>query len=328
MGVGYRPSKAAEGDDPVLSPSNHMVSGGASSAATRALCQPLDVLKIRLQLQLESGAGAKYRSLPHAFATILREEGAQAFWKGHLPAQALSVAYGVAQFASFEALTRSACALDIRAAEDGAWGPPAHFVCGAAAGAAATVTSYPFDVIRTRLVAQPGRRSDLFYAGSADAVRKMVTSEGPSALFRGMAPTFATIAPYSGLQFGFYNAFKRLLLGARDLSSSSEGISFSTSLVCGGLAGLCAKTAVYPFDTTKKRMQVSGFGRGRAALGRTIDHCGMLECMRTTVRGEGARGLFKGLPVALLKAVATTSINFALYEYCVEAIKLWKKQRQ
>ncbi len=239
MGVGYRPN--ADGGT-ALTAKDHMLAGGASSAATRAACQPLDVLKIRLQVQVESGEGAKYRSLPQAAAAILREEGAAAFWKGHLPAQALSVAYGVAQFASFEALTKAAFLADSRAAADGALAPAAHFVCGAAAGVLGTLLSYPFDVVRTRLVAQHGAG---VYTGTADAARRMLAQEGPRALFRGIVPTFATIAPYSGLQFGFYNVFKSLI-GAFEngTEKEEERIGMAASMTCGALAGLCAKTAV------------------------------------------------------------------------------------
>ena len=59
----------------------------------------------------------------------------------------------VCQFSSFELLTHqvwnvvpSSLALSIR--------PVTHFVCGGTAGCLATLASQPFDVIRTRFVAQ------------------------------------------------------------------------------------------------------------------------------------------------------------------------------
>ncbi len=323
MGVGYRPSTTTSSsrpndkdESPSLSTADHMWCGGISSAGTRAVCQPLDVLKIRLQVQLESGAGAKYRSLPQTASCILREEGITAFWKGHLPAQCLSVTYGVVQFASFEALTKAAFLANPRATPDGALGSVLHFFCGATAGVAGTVFSYPFDVVRTRLVAQPGKG---VYSGSVQAFRAIVSSsEGARGLFRGIVPTFASIAPYSGLQFGFYNAFMQLA----DLAiPDGDKMSSGKSIASGAMAGLCAKIAVFPFDTTKKRMQVSGFSEGRRGMGRTL-HChGMLDCMRATVRTEGPRGLFKGLSPGLIKAVIVTSINFWLYEWCIQVAK-------
>ena len=125
----------------------------------------------------------------------------------------------------------------------------AHFGLGATAGIAATLASYPFDVVRTRLVAQGNERA---YAGTVDAAGKMWRAEGARAFFRGLVPTLATVGPYSGLQFGFYALFNQIF----DPVLSSGRISMSKSVLCGGLAGFCAKIAVFPFDTTKKRLQV------------------------------------------------------------------------
>ena len=44
-----------------LTTADRSAAGAVSSALTRLLCQPLDVAKIRLQLQVETGNAAKYR---------------------------------------------------------------------------------------------------------------------------------------------------------------------------------------------------------------------------------------------------------------------------
>ena len=55
------------------------------------------------------------------------------------------------QFASFEALTKLTYKPDgSRTLE--------HFVSGAGAGTVATVVSYPFDIIRTRFIAQGNKK--------------------------------------------------------------------------------------------------------------------------------------------------------------------------
>ena len=48
-----------------------------------------------LQLLTETkGQTARYNSVLGAFKTTLREEGIFALWKGHVPAQCLSMIYG------------------------------------------------------------------------------------------------------------------------------------------------------------------------------------------------------------------------------------------
>ncbi|XP_059083162.1 mitochondrial thiamine pyrophosphate carrier-like [Tigriopus californicus] len=311
--IGYRPTD--DPDHPVpLSHWEHSAAGGISSCGTRLVCQPLDVLKIRLQLQIEDHAQAKYRSLPHALTSICREEGPIALWKGHGPAQFLSLTYGVCQFSAFHMGTQWLYSAQAWTVEP-AYRPLAHALVGGMAGLVGTVLSYPFDVIRTRLVAQG---ADRHYQHTLDAGRQMYRSEGIRAFSRGLVPTFATVAPYSGLQFGFYSFFiqlERSLGWGQKMDSDMPTVTMGSSLSAGALAGLGAKLAVYPFDTTKKRLQVQGFEVGRRALGRTDVYSGMTDCISKTLRHEGLRGLYRGLTPGLLKAVVTTSINFWLYEY-------------
>ena len=56
--------------------------------------------------QVEAAADAKFKGVFHATATMLKEEGVKSFWKGHMPAQYLSISYGVFQFGIFQATTK------------------------------------------------------------------------------------------------------------------------------------------------------------------------------------------------------------------------------
>lgn len=116
-----------------LSQLDYMIAGGGSGFITRMLCQPLDVLKIRFQLQVEpilKSNVSKYQSVVHATNVILKEEGVKALWKGHVPAQLLSISYGVAQFWTFEVLTKQASKLNLSPS----FSPMVNFTCGAIAG--------------------------------------------------------------------------------------------------------------------------------------------------------------------------------------------------
>jgi len=309
--VGYDPLTPGAN----LTTADRSAAGAVSSALTRLLCQPLDVAKIRLQLQVETGNAAKYRSLFHLMTSLPREEGVLSLWKGHLPAQYLSISYGVSTFAVFEVLTKLFYS---SWTNDPLLKPATHLVCGGLAGCAATLVSFPFDTIRTRLVAQPEPR---VYKNTKDAAVKLFAEGGLSSFYRGLVPTLAAIAPYSGLQFGFYTLFTQLMtsltVGGVLQQKSGEGrVSMPMSLSCGGLAGMCAKTLVYPLDTVKKRLQVGGWSSGRRWMGTTPDYAGVRGCARDILSREGWRGFFKGYVPGVVKAVTTTSLHFWLYE-CV-----------
>ncbi|XP_021915010.1 mitochondrial thiamine pyrophosphate carrier-like isoform X2 [Zootermopsis nevadensis] len=190
-----------------LSTVEHGTAGGISSALTRFLCQPLDVIKIRFQLQVEplnhTCKDAKYWSVTQAARRIVKEEGVPALWKGHVPAQVLSIMYGVLQFVSFEFLTQQTWYLIPRFRED-VYRPVVHFVCGGIAGSLATVFSFPSDVVRTRLIAQGEPK---VCKNVLQVCTMIYTKEGPRAFFKGLSPTLIQIAPHTGVQFACYNIF-------------------------------------------------------------------------------------------------------------------------
>ncbi|XP_069655192.1 mitochondrial thiamine pyrophosphate carrier isoform X2 [Haliaeetus albicilla] len=228
------------------------VAGSASGLVSRVLVSPLDVIKIRFQLQIEQlssrNPGAKYHGILQAVQRISQEEGLLAFWKGHVPAQLLSVGYGAVQI----------------------------------------------------------------YPNLRHAVVTMYQTEGPRTFYRGLTPTIIAIFPYAGLQFSSYNIlqqFSEWVIPAEEKKGGNV-----KNLVCGSCAGIISKTLTYPFDLFKKRLQVGGFERARAAFGQVRMYRGLLDCIRQIMREEGPGGFFKGLSPSLLKAAVSTGLVFFWYE--------------
>ncbi|NWZ46672.1 mitochondrial thiamine pyrophosphate carrier isoform X1 [Haliaeetus albicilla] len=285
------------------------VAGSASGLVSRVLVSPLDVIKIRFQLQIEQlssrNPGAKYHGILQAVQRISQEEGLLAFWKGHVPAQLLSVGYGAVQFMAFESLTKLVHNVTSYNARDSF----VHFVCGGLAACTATVAVQPVDTLRTRFAAQGEPK---IYPNLRHAVVTMYQTEGPRTFYRGLTPTIIAIFPYAGLQFSSYNIlqqFSEWVIPAEEKKGGNV-----KNLVCGSCAGIISKTLTYPFDLFKKRLQVGGFERARAAFGQVRMYRGLLDCIRQIMREEGPGGFFKGLSPSLLKAAVSTGLVFFWYE--------------
>jgi solute carrier family 25 thiamine pyrophosphate transporter 19 len=127
----------------------------------RFIIAPLDVVKIRLQLQAHgTGAlkdavveGPTYRGIFDAMRTIVRQEGIRGLWKGNIPAEMLYMTYGPVQF-----VTLKECTLFMQRATPQIPEAPRNFIAGGVAGAAATAATYPFDLLRTRFAAQGNQK--------------------------------------------------------------------------------------------------------------------------------------------------------------------------
>ncbi|KOC60200.1 Mitochondrial thiamine pyrophosphate carrier [Habropoda laboriosa] len=264
--------------------SEHAVAGAVSGFVTRCMCQPLDVVKIRFQLQVEPISKyhvSKYHSIAQAFYLIIKEEGIFALWKGHVPAQLLSVVYGMSQVNIYDMKFSSFNNFSLL----NEWKYSTQFVAGSGAGFLATITSFPFDTIRTRLVAQ----SILFYSIKY-FFSCIIRHESPKVFFYGLLPTLLQIVPHTGLQFAFYGCFSDIYKKYYNESN----ISFYNSMISGSAAGLLAKTAVYPLDLSRKRLQIQGFKHGRQGF---------------------------GLIPSQLKATAATALHFTVYEQSLVLLK-------
>ncbi|XP_023238728.1 mitochondrial thiamine pyrophosphate carrier-like isoform X2 [Centruroides sculpturatus] len=300
-----------------LTNKDYSFAGAASGAITRFLFQPLDVVKIRFQLQIEpiskTSVTSKYKGFIQAFFLIPYEEGIGALWKGHIPAQFLSILYGTIQFSTFEHLTFRAwkhLPPDIEAN----WKPTIHFFCGGAAGCVATVGVQPFDVLRTRLVAQGEPKA---YTGMYHGVISIISQEGSRSLYKGLVPTLIQILPYTGAQFSFYKLFQQLW---NKYTNRPLGLLGTT--ICASSAGIAAKGVVYPLDLIKKRIQIQGFQKAREQFGSFRKYKGVTDCFISTLREEGIRGLYKGFFPSVVKAAVVTASYFVVYEQIIKLLLL------
>ncbi|KAL6755561.1 mitochondrial substrate carrier protein [Haematococcus lacustris] len=323
--------------------------GAIAGCIARFAVGPLDVVKIRFQVQLEPIANAaevavkrgasKYTGFGQALVTIFREEGVQGLWRGTVPGLLLSLPYTAVQFVALQQVRDTAERLGLTAQPSTA--PWVSFASGALAGAAGTVASYPFDLLRTTMAAQGEPK---VYRNLVDASRDIVQRRGVAGLYSGLGVTLVEIMPYAALQFGLYDVLKNswarhsarahqdpAAAGPTSEPSPVAPSSQAVNFVCGLLAGLCAKLATHPLDVAKKRYQVAGLQRS-LQYGARIDPRfaakSLVSSLADIYRAEGIAGLWKGSVPSVAKAAPSAAITFACYEAVLNWLLLAMEQRQ
>ncbi|XP_044484279.1 mitochondrial thiamine diphosphate carrier 2-like isoform X2 [Mangifera indica] len=244
--------------------------GAVAGAISRTVTSPLDVIKIRFQVQLEPTtswallsenmyAASKYTGMLQATKDIFREEGLPGFWRGNVPALLMVMPYTAIQFTVLHKL-KTLAAGSSKAENHINLSPYLSYLSGALAGCAATIGSYPFDLVRTILASQGEPK---VYPTMRSAFVDIVRTRGFRGLYAGLSPTLVEIAPYAGLQFGTYDTFKRWTRAwnrSRSSSTSSASIDDTPSsfqlFLCGIASGTCAKLVCHPLDVVKKRFQL------------------------------------------------------------------------
>ncbi|KAH8261591.1 hypothetical protein KR044_012112 [Drosophila immigrans] len=307
------------------------VGGGVSGAATRFISQPLDVLKIRFQLQVEplsKSNDSKYVGMLQAFATIYREEGLRGIWKGHLAGQLMSISYALVQFWSYEQLRHAANQTQF-------FHDHYHlnyFVCGGTAGCIGTIFAQPFDVVRTRVVAaDPDSRTSKL--GAVSGVFRVFHKEGFRGITSGLWLTLLQIYPLVGANFLFYKLFNRMLVSVgefiTDKPNPQKTIPSPLLFVSGAASGVVSKMLVYPADVIKKRSMLHHFADDRTSYGLNPICRSVRECIVNTMKYEGPTGFYKGMVPTLYKSGIMSAFYFTIYDtfnrYVTQPYKRYEK---
>lgn len=288
------------------------MAGATAGLISRFIIAPLDVVKIRLQLQSHSlsdplshrelRGSPIYKGTLRTMQHIIKHEGITGLWKGNVPAELMYVSYSSIQFTAY----RSTTMLLHRLSGEENHLPHAaeSFISGAIAGATATTTTYPLDLLRTRFAAQGNQR---VYTSLRKAIWEIRRDEGMRGFFRGLSPGLAQIVPLMGIFFAAYES-ARIPLGRLDLPWGSGDAT------AGVLASVVAKTCVFPLDLIRKRIQVQGPTRSRYVHRNIPEYTGTVRAMRKILEQEGARGLYRGLTVSLIKAAPASAVTMWTYE--------------
>jgi hypothetical protein len=189
-------------DGPPLAIWQKTVAGLTAGAFGAVIGSPADITLVRMQAdgKLPIAQRRNYRNVFHGLSSIVKEEGVRSLWLGSSTAVVRAMIVTASQLAAYDQI-KETLINDAGLADS----PPTHMLGGFLAGFVAACTSNPVDVVKTRIMnMRPGE-----YSGPIDCLRKTVKHEGPMALYKGFAPTFARQAPFVVVTFLTLEQIKR-----------------------------------------------------------------------------------------------------------------------
>jgi len=165
---------------------------------------------------------------------------------------------------------------------------------GGAIGAVSKTIMSPVERIKLLMQTQDSNPDVLSgkvarYTGIGDCFRRVHSEQGAAAFWRGNLVNCLRYAPQQGSALAFNDALNKAF---PDYNSKTDfWKSTATKLTSGGLAGAIANTICYPFDFARTRLA--------SDVGKNKQFKGIWDCLSTTVRLQGLRGLYTGWGVTV-----------------------------
>ncbi|CAJ0569293.1 unnamed protein product, partial [Mesorhabditis spiculigera] len=184
-----------------------MVAGGLAGFFQIYVTTPMELLKIQMQQQ-GALAGTKKQSAWQLTTQLFKERGIAGLYRGITSTMARDVTFSVIYFPLFAQLDSMAPRKADGSGDAVFYG---SFLSGLAAGATASFSVTPLDVIKTRMQTIG---LQVKYNGIVDAFFTILRTEGPKALFKGAGCRMLVMAPLFGIaQTVYYIGVAEKLLG-------------------------------------------------------------------------------------------------------------------
>ena len=163
-----------------------------AGVTTITVTNPIWVVKTRMCLQYATTN--QYKNMFDCIRKIYQFEGIKAFYKGLLPG-IFGTLHGTIQFVSYEQMKD----FYMKTFHTPAFSTPIILTFSALSKLIAASTTYPYQVVRTRLQDQHHR-----YNGVFDVIIKTLKREGIGGFYKGLAPTLCRVVPACCITFVVY----------------------------------------------------------------------------------------------------------------------------
>lgn len=259
------------------------VNGGIAGMVATTVIQPVDMIKVRIQLAGEGTSGGPKPTALSVTRQILSSGKALDLYTGLSAGLLRQAVYTTARLGFFDTFMKT---LTQRAKDQGGQiGFAERAGAGLTAGGLAAMVGNPADLALIRMQSDGlkplAERKN--YKSVIDALGSIARSEGVAALWSGAAPTVVRAMALNFGQLAFFSEAKARLKANTDLSTRTQTLSASA------IAGFFASFFSLPFDFVKTRLQKQQKGPDGK-----LPYRGMVDCFAKVAREEGMLRFYRG----------------------------------
>ena len=257
---------------------------GAAAVFTVTFIHPIDVVKTRMQVAAKGEGG-----LGEVIGDAMKNEGPGAFYKGIGPAWLREASYTSLRLGLYEPVKQL-----VGANEAGA-GFLRKFIAGALAGAIGSCAGNPFDVLKTKMMANKDSDEGLGYYFS-----EIKKAEGFMGFYKGFNTNVIRAMVLNATKMACYDTVKNFLIA----SFALEGLLLQ--FMAAFTAGFFLTCTVSPFDKCRTLLM------NQDSNNKQFD--GLPSCFMHILKTEGPGGFYKGFFPIWSRFAPTTCLQLITFE--------------
>ncbi|KAJ5671822.1 hypothetical protein N7507_000949 [Penicillium longicatenatum] len=291
--------------NPYLRVALPFINGGLSGMTATAVIQPVDMVKVRLQL---AGEGAKTGPRPSAFGItrdIIAAGKFQDLYTGLSAGLLRQAVYTTARLGLFDTFIKTLNANAESANRKVTFAERA--AAGLTAGGIAAMIGNPADLALVRMQSDglkpAAARAN--YRSVFDALARIPKAEGIGALWAGALPTVIRAMALNMGQLTFFAESKAQLKQHTSLSAQNQ--TFAASAI----AGFFASFLSLPFDFIKTRLQK----QTKDPKTGQVPYRGVLDCARKVVAEEGWMRFYRGFGTYYVRIAPHAMVTLIVADY-------------
>ncbi|KAJ5923277.1 Mitochondrial dicarboxylate carrier protein [Penicillium verhagenii] len=291
--------------NPYLRAALPFINGGLSGMTATAVIQPVDMVKVRLQL---AGEGGKTGPRPSAFGItrdIIAAGKVADLYTGLSAGLLRQAVYTTARLGLFDTFIKSLNANAESANRKVTFAERA--AAGLTAGGVAAMIGNPADLALVRMQSDGLKpvAARANYRSVFDALARISSTEGVAALWAGACPTVIRAMALNMGQLTFFAESKAQLKQHTSLSTQSQ--TFAASAI----AGFFASFLSLPFDFIKTRLQK----QQKDPKTGLVPYRGVLDCARKVVAEEGWLRFYRGFGTYYVRIAPHAMVTLIVADY-------------
>lgn len=271
---------------------------GGAAVITVSFIHPIDVVKTRLQIAGEAGRQTKqYNGVSGVIKSVLADEGAMAFYKGIGAAWMREASYTSLRLGLYEPMK------GLVGADKPNAGFLSKFLAGALAGGIGSIAGNPFDVLKTRMMANEGSEA----RGVASFASEIMQSQGIGGFYKGIEANIARAMILNATKMACYDQCKGFVKKSMGVKDGIK-LQFMSAFT----AGFFMTCTVSPFDIIRTRL-----------MNQPVDaklYNGFVDCFVKMLKSEGPLGFYKGFIPIWSRFAPTTCLQLIIFEQLRKAM--------